>query len=148
MKVYYLVLFLLLKACGTMAVINDEYTSKNPAFQKTFQASREKCETAAVRAFKDLGTTLQEKKASELVSEKWTAHEGAYATGSGYAAVATRFEQKAKLYVRVLPSGKGCSVRISRVRVWNNNIEYEKLEVGFTKARVVDPFFKAMQDYL
>ena len=98
--------------------------------------------------FKELGTTLQEKRGSELISDKWTVYEGAAVSGSKYSAVATHFEQKARLYVTVLPSAKGCSVRVSRVRAWNSNVEYEKLELGFTKARVLDPFFKAMEEYL
>jgi hypothetical protein len=148
MKYLGLILFMFLQSCGTMVVMDESYTTKNPVFQKTFTASRAKCESAVVKSFKDLGSSLQEKNASELVSEKWVVHEGAYASGSAYSAVATKFEQKAKLYVRVQPREKGCSVLISRVRAWNNNVEFEKLELGFTKARVVDPFFKSIAEYL
>lgn len=142
----FLVLLFTLASCAHMEKIDSAYTSKDPSFQKSYAKNQQQCLAATVKAVKDMGAGIDEQKGLELSTTKWVAHESAEGSGSGGYYVATYNKQEAKLYVKVSGTQKNCNVAVTRVRAWNNNVEYEKLNLAFTKARVVEPFFKNLEE--
>jgi hypothetical protein len=146
--VFVFFLTLLFASCAHMEKIDENYTSKDPFFQKSYTHSPGQCKTASIKALEDLGSGVDEEKGNEIISRKWTALEGATAVGGGGYAEANYYKQQARIYVRINGEAKGCQVRVTKLRAWNNNIEYPKVNLAFSKQAVVEPFFKYLDERL
>lgn len=142
-----------LSSCAHMERIDKTYTSKDPAFQRTYAKPTEECVSASVKSLKDMGAPVESQTDSELVTERYDAYQFAVTRGgispAGSVNAKTQINrQQAKLYLDFSREGNGCKVHIARVRAWNNGQEFEQLDVDFTKNVVVQPFFSELTERL
>jgi hypothetical protein len=138
----------LLSACATVAKVDESYTAQDPAFTRSFAKSPKSCIAATTLALKDLGAAVESQKDGTIVSERYSVFDYAESSGSAYYAKTSLNRQMGKLYLKVSGGDAGCVVRVLRVRAWENNAEFDAINVDFTKSNVTGPFFKNLEERL
>ncbi|MCB9072558.1 MAG: hypothetical protein H6623_02975 [Bdellovibrionaceae bacterium] len=134
--------------CSHMETVNETYTATDPAFQRSFEKPKSDCLQASVKTLKEMGAGIDSQSGQEVISTRYNAFRFATTTGTASSATSVMNDQQAKIYLHVEDDGKGCAVKMTRVRAWNNGQEFEKIDVDFTKKMVATPFFRDLSERL
>ncbi len=155
MKIFslWISLFLLASSCATKAVIDETYTATDPEFTKVYSHAPAKCVKESAHSLREMGIPIEKQGASEIITDRYDALQIQRTSGrvSGTGSVHGQTivsNQRVKATLSILKNGQGCSVRVARVRAWENNVEFDTLNVGFTKKMFVEPFFKNLAEFL